>query len=86
MLLLCCCSTAQVARQCLLTRGLVPIVVSNKPQSSDNLETAPEAAKSCVLESIEYAKSKGYCMPGDRVVSMYNVEKQCAVIRVLVVE
>jgi hypothetical protein len=39
-----------------------------------------------VLESIEYARAKGLVQKGDRVVSMYNVEKQCAVIRVLVVD
>jgi pyruvate kinase len=46
-------------------------------------ESAPEAAKNCVLESIEYARSRGLVAPGDKVVSMYNVERQCAVIRVV---
>jgi len=72
----------QVARQCLLTRGLIPVMVSDRSE----LESAPEAAKNCVLESIEYARSRGLVSAGDKVVSMYNVERQCAVIRVVVVE
>mmetsp|Transcript_36539 Transcript_36539/g.61552 ORF Transcript_36539/g.61552 Transcript_36539/m.61552 type:complete len:618 (-) Transcript_36539:82-1935(-) len=76
------CSSETVARQCLLTRGLVPVVISKKEENEDG----PTAAKNCVLESIEYARAKGLVQKGDRVVSMYNVEKQCAVIRVLVVD
>eukprot|EP00241_Pyramimonas_parkeae_P007469 CAMPEP_0114237158 /NCGR_PEP_ID=MMETSP0058-20121206/7234_1 /TAXON_ID=36894 /ORGANISM="Pyramimonas parkeae, CCMP726" /LENGTH=156 /DNA_ID=CAMNT_0001349167 /DNA_START=336 /DNA_END=807 /DNA_ORIENTATION=+ len=71
----------QVARQCLLTRGLDPVVVGHKGKE----ETGPDAAKNCVMESIEYARRKGLVKSGDRVVSMYNVEKQCAVIRVVIV-
>jgi len=73
-------SSEQVARQCLLTRGLIPVVISHK----DELEVGANAAQKCVEEAIEYARSQGLVETGDRIVSMYNVEKQCAVIRVLV--
>ena len=68
-----------VARQCLLTRGLIPVLVSSK-----NNETDPAAAaKECVNEAIERAREMGLVKPGQPVVTMYNVERQCAVIRVI---
>ena len=70
-----------VARQCLLTRGLVPVLVSPK-DDGDNLDPA-SAAKHCVNEAILFALSKGLALPGTPVVTLYNVEKQCAVIRVV---
>eukprot|EP00898_Chlorokybus_atmophyticus_P007857 jgi/Chlat1/8072/Chrsp75S07544 len=69
----------QVARQCLLTRGLIPVVVTGK---SEHLPP-PAAAKACVDDAIQYAKSVGLVKPGQLVVTMYNVEQQCAVIRVV---
>ena len=69
-----------VARQCLLTRGLIPLLVSSKNNETD----AAAAAKQCVNEAIEYAREQGLVKPGQSVVTMYNVERQCAVIRVVV--
>mmetsp|Transcript_14651 Transcript_14651/g.48087 ORF Transcript_14651/g.48087 Transcript_14651/m.48087 type:complete len:609 (-) Transcript_14651:61-1887(-) len=72
-------SGQQVARQCLLSRGLVPVVVESKDDDLD----APSAAKACLLETIERAKEMGLVKKGSLVVSMYNVEKSCAVVRVM---
>ncbi len=44
---------------------------------------APAAAKACVDEAIQHAKRMGLVREGQRVVTMYNVESQCAVIRVV---
>ena len=71
-----------VARQCLLTRGLLPVLVAAKVDQ----ETDPAAAaKHCVNEAIEFAVARGLAKSGDSVVTMYNVERQCAVIRVVTV-
>ena len=73
---------SQVVRQSFLSHGLIPIEVSKKDE-----ELPPTAAaKQCVEETVEFAKSRGLCAKGDKVVAMYNVEKQCAVIRVMDVE
>ncbi len=69
-----------VARQCLLTRGLIPVLVESKNDEKD----AAVAAKQCVNEAIEFARAAGLVKPGQPVVTMYNVERQCAVIRVVV--
>jgi len=69
----------QMARQCLLTKGLIPVVV----QPKDLKEEPSAAAKACVLEAIEEAKRLGFCTAGDNIVTLYNVESQCAVIRCL---
>jgi pyruvate kinase len=72
-----------VARQCLLTRGLIPVLVS--PKSSEDAERDPAAAaKLCVNEAIQFAAARGLATPGTPIVTLYNVEKQCAVIRVVV--
>ena len=68
-----------VARQCLLTRGLIPVLVSSKADAVD----AAAAAKYCVNEAIEHARLRGLVRPGELVVTMYNVERKCAVIRVV---
>ena len=71
-----------VSRQCLLTRGLLPVLVAAKVDQ----ETDPAAAaKHCVNEAIEYAVARGLAKSGDSIVTMYNVERQCAVIRVVTV-
>jgi len=82
-------SGRQVARQLMLTRGLVPTVV-NVPEdherafSGDNAESeAPVAAKKCVMAAVRHARRQMLCRPGDKVVAMYNVERRCAVIRVI---
>ena len=79
----------QVARQLMLTRGLIPTVV-NVPEdherafTSDNAESeAPAAAKRCVMAAVRHARRQMLCRPGDKVVAMYNVERRCAVIRVI---
>lgn len=69
-----------VARQCLLTRGLLPVLVSAK---SEEERDSASAAKECVNEAIEFARAKGLAKSGDPIVTMYNVEKQCAVIRIV---
>jgi len=69
-----------VARQCLLTRGLLPVLVSAK---SEEERDSASAAKECVNEAIEFARANGLAKSGDPIVTMYNVEKQCAVIRIV---
>ena len=82
-------SGRQVARQLMLTRGLVPTVVSvpedhERAFSGDNAESeAPVAAKKCVMAAVRHARRQMLCRPGDKVVAMYNVERRCAVIRVI---
>jgi pyruvate kinase len=71
-----------VARQCLLTRGLIPVLVAPKDDEHGAIDPAA-AAKHCVNEAILFALSKGLALPGTPVVTLYNVEKQCAVIRVV---
>ena len=73
----------------MLTRGLIPTVV-NVPEdherafTSDNAESeAPAAAKLCVMAAVLHARRQMLCRPGDKVVAMYNVERRCAVIRVI---
>jgi len=81
----------QVARQLMLTRGLIPTVL-NPPEdhedafASSNLNSeseAPQAAKRCVIAAVRFARRQMLCRPGDKVVAMYNVERRCAVIRVI---
>jgi pyruvate kinase len=73
----------------MLTRGLVPTVVSvpedhERAFSGDNAESeAPVAAKKCVMAAVRHARRQMLCRPGDKVVAMYNVERRCAVIRVI---
>lgn len=66
----------------MLLTGVAHGVAPARPQTEAN-ESAAAAAKNCVMESIEYARSRGLVQSGDKVVSMYNVERQCAVIRVV---
>ena len=72
-------SSKQVIRQMQLTRGGIPVIVQPKIQGLD----APTAAKICVEETVQQAKLRGLCKTGELVVSMYNVERQCAVVRVV---
>ena len=82
-------SGRQVARQLMLTRGLVPTVVRvpedhERAFTSDDAESeAPVAAKKCVMATVRHARRQMLCRPGDKVVAMYNVERRCAVIRVI---
>ena len=72
----------KVARQLMLTRGVIPTVVEAKSPGVD----PPSAAKECIMETVEYARGLGLCGTGDKVVAMYNVERQCAVVRVIEVD
>jgi len=74
-------SSERVANQLMLTRGLVPVVVSRQ---DDHDEDPAAAAKRCVDEAVADAKAQGLVKSGDSIVSMYNVERQCAVIRVVI--
>ena len=47
----------RVARQLMLTRGVIPTVVEGKSPGAD----APTAAKECIMESVEYARGLGLC-------------------------
>lgn len=47
-------------RQCLLTRGLIPVLVSSKSDDSD----PAAAAKRCVNEAIAFARGRGLVEPG----------------------
>jgi pyruvate kinase len=116
----------QVARQLMLTRGLIPVVVDpmEDAESEEGSESsAPMAAKKCIMSvglalfttlfcsqntvqlmtasivcpcnqsdtrecqpymsAVQHAMKMGLCRPGDKVVAMYNVEKRCAVVRVI---
>mmetsp|Transcript_10292 Transcript_10292/g.42558 ORF Transcript_10292/g.42558 Transcript_10292/m.42558 type:complete len:613 (-) Transcript_10292:649-2487(-) len=84
----------QVARQLMVTRGLIPLVVSGEPiikeldalnsMDDEAMESrAPTAAKRCVMAAVRHARQQMLCRPGDKVVAMYNVEKRCAVVRVI---
>lgn len=72
-------SAAAIARQCLLTRGLIPVVVSTKDTDKD----AAAAAKEAIMEAIDHARARGLVVAGEQIVTMYNVERQCAVIRIV---
>ena len=75
----------QVARQLMLTRGLIPTVVRPPADHkvSEDEKDAPVAAKRCVMETVRFARRQMLCRPGDKVVAMYNVERRCAVVRVI---
>lgn len=47
-----------------------------------NLDAAA-AAKEAVMETIDHARARGLVSPGELIVTMYNVERQCAVIRIV---
>ena len=66
-----------VARQCLLTRGLIPVLVSPKEDDDD----AAAAAKSAVMEAIEHARARGLVRGTQPIVTMYNVERQARHLR-----
>ena len=68
-----------VARQCLLTRGLIPYITSPK----DPKQHPAGAAQQCVEEALEFAKLKGLVRSGDLVVTMHNVDKRCAAVKVV---
>ena len=72
----------QVARQCLVTRGLLPVMVTPK----DTNAPPAAAAKAAIEEACSWAKGEGLLEAGDKIVTMYNVEKQCAVLRIMSVE
>jgi len=79
----------QVARQLMLTRGLIPVVLhpADGPEGDAEVDSsesaAPMAAKKCVMAAVAHARQMMLCSPGDKVVAMYNVEKRCAVVRVI---
>lgn len=35
------------------------------------------------METIDHARARGLVSPGELIVTMYNVERQCAVIRIV---
>ena len=35
------------------------------------------------METVRFARRQMLCRPGDKVVAMYNVERRCAVVRVI---
>jgi len=74
-----------VARQLLLTRGLVPVVIPplSDPKQLDGDEEEAGAAKRLLHETIKYARDLGLIQSGEQVVTMYNVELKGAVIRVV---
>jgi len=70
-----------VARQLLLTRGLVPVVLT-RPTVVLGEESA-SAAKRALEETMVFARDKGLLKSGELVVTMYNVEHKGAAIRVM---
>lgn len=53
----------------------------HRPQ--DGEKDAAAAAKEAVMETIDHARARGLVSAGEQIVTMYNVERQCAVIRIV---
>ena len=61
-----CCSDESPARHGLIFRGLVPILCSGSAKASDN-----ESTEEALEFSLQYAKNKEMCKPGDSVVALH---------------
>lgn len=56
------------ARQCLSTRGLIPLLAEASAKANDT-DTTDEILSA----SIEQAKGSGYCVPGDCLVALHRI-------------
>lgn len=62
------CSSEAPARQCLFSRGLVPILAEGSARSSD-----ADATDEMMHAAIEHARDTGYCKGGDAVVALHRI-------------
>eukprot|EP00884_Botryococcus_braunii_P001900 jgi/Botrbrau1/11710/Bobra.0195s0039.1 len=62
------CSGEGPARQCLVTRGLLPILAEGSARATDS-DTTDEILQA----SLEHAKRLRYCAPGDCIVALHRI-------------
>ncbi|KAJ6798674.1 pyruvate kinase, cytosolic isozyme [Iris pallida] len=75
-----CCSDESPARQSLIFRGLIPALSAGSAKASH-----AEATEEALEFSVEHAKVKGLCKPGDSVVALHRVGA-ASVIKLLTVK
>ena len=71
-------ASRQVARQCLCTSGLEPIVITSQADAEIlRSRYAQDSAVDAVLrEAILKGVGKGYCGPSDKVVAMHSIGEE----------
>lgn len=74
------CSDESPARHGLIFRGLVPVLCSGSAKASDS-----ESTEEALEFSLQYAKTKEMCKPGDSVVALHRVGT-ASVIKILTVK
>ncbi|GFH11258.1 pyruvate kinase, partial [Haematococcus lacustris] len=62
------CSGESPARQCLVTRGLLPLLAEGSARATDT-DTTDEI----LAAAIEHAKRMRYCMKGDAIVALHRI-------------
>jgi pyruvate kinase len=62
------CSGEAPARQCLITRGLLPLLAEGSARATDS-DTTDEV----LAAAVEHAKEKGYCQRGDSIVALHRI-------------
>ncbi|KAF3783075.1 Pyruvate kinase cytosolic isozyme [Nymphaea thermarum] len=62
------CSDESPARHSLIVRGLIPLLSAGSAKASDS-----ESTEHALEFSIQYAKDKGLCSPGDSIVALHRV-------------
>jgi pyruvate kinase len=62
------CSGEAPARQCLITRGLLPVLAEGSARATDT-DTTDEI----LAAAIEHAKRLGYCRKGDSIVALHRI-------------
>jgi len=62
------CSGEGPARQCLITRGLLPLLAEGSTRATDN-DTTDEI----LLSAIKHSKTKGLCKKGDSIVALHRI-------------
>ncbi|KAG1669401.1 hypothetical protein FOA52_004052 [Chlamydomonas sp. UWO 241] len=62
------CSSEAPARQCLVTRGLIPLLAEGSARATDT-DTTDEV----LAAAIEHAKAMRYCAKGDSIVALHRI-------------
>lgn len=62
------CSGEAPARQCLVTRGLIPVLAEGSARATDS-DTTDEI----LAAAIEHAKRARYCAKGDSIVALHRI-------------
>lgn len=62
------CSNEAPARQCLITRGLLPLLAEGSARATDT-DTTDEI----LAAAIEHAKRMRYCVKGDSIVALHRI-------------